>query len=82
LTYTLIDSGLRCNKLAERRICRLIVIAINNPADDVDLVLAGNGYFISGQFMAGVRPITIASDTTVTMQNITIVGLSLPLVVV
>jgi len=31
-----------------------------------------NEYYVSGDFIAGVRPFTIAGDTTVSMQNITI----------
>ena len=45
---------------------------INNPVENVDLVLNGNGYYVSGQLIGGVRPFQIANDTTVTMQNITI----------
>lgn len=47
---------------------------IDNPTENVDLLINGSGFSVNGQNIAGVRPFEIAVNTEVTMQNITITG--------
>ena len=47
---------------------------INNSVADVDLLINGASFTIDGQQIAGVRPLTIASNSTVTLQDIAITG--------
>ena len=45
-----------------------------NPTAGVALVIEGNGNAIDGQDTPGVRPLSVAEDTTVTLNNATITG--------
>lgn len=47
---------------------------IDNPIVGVELQVEGGDFTIDGQDISGIRPFTIATDNTVTMQNITIIG--------
>jgi len=47
---------------------------INNTHAGVSLTIEGNGFTVDGQDIWLVRPFSIASNTTVTLQNITISG--------
>jgi hypothetical protein len=46
--------------------------AINNIT--ATLVITGDGYWVDGNDIAGVRPFEIAANTTVTMNNLTVTG--------
>ncbi len=48
--------------------------AIDNDTAGVSLVVEGNGHTIDGQDTTGVRPLTVATDTTVTVNDATITG--------
>ena len=48
--------------------------AIANATANVILVIEGGGYTVDGQGTTGVRPFTIAADTVVRVQNMTITG--------
>ncbi|MEM7111755.1 MAG: choice-of-anchor Q domain-containing protein [Chloroflexota bacterium] len=47
-------------------------LTIDNPTADVDLLLQGNDFELDGQEIDGVRPLTIAADTDIVVQNLTI----------
>ncbi len=47
---------------------------IDNTTSGVDLLIKGEGYIIDGQLINGVKPLTIATGTTVTLLDITIKG--------
>ena len=48
--------------------------AIDNTTTGVELLLEGNGFTVDGQEVEGIRPFQIATDTVVTILNISIIG--------
>ena len=51
-----------------------ITTTTNNTTSGVELVIEGGGFAVDGQDTAGVRPVTIAANTTVTINNLTVTG--------
>ncbi|MEM7111756.1 MAG: choice-of-anchor Q domain-containing protein [Chloroflexota bacterium] len=49
-------------------------VTINNPIAGVELSVQGNNFSLDGQETAGVRPLTIAADTDVQIEDATIMG--------
>ncbi|MCP4415231.1 MAG: hypothetical protein GY805_01330 [Chloroflexi bacterium] len=49
-------------------------LAIDNTTAGVELLLEGNGYTVDGRGIEGIRPFQIATDTAVTILNISIIG--------
>ncbi len=47
---------------------------IDNATSNTTLLLEGGDFTLDGQDIAGVRPIEIATNTEVTLQNMTIIG--------
>ena len=47
---------------------------ISNSTAGVELLIEGNSFAVDGQDISGVRPFSIAADTTATIQNSTIMG--------
>ncbi|MEM9774145.1 MAG: choice-of-anchor Q domain-containing protein [Chloroflexota bacterium] len=47
---------------------------INNPTAGIELIIEGEGHVLDGQEKFPVRPITIAADTVVTINNLAVVN--------